>query len=73
MATVAIVVLAFPVASLAGASLWLGVFGIPLAIAYNRWAWNSAAVFPISPDSANASRRANWVVNMLAILGIFWS
>ena len=51
----------------------LGLVGIPIALAYNVWAWKRAELYPISEDSANTSRRGSWIVNTLALLGIFWS
>ena len=51
----------------------LGWFGVPLAVGHNIWAWKRAVLWPISGDSAKASRRGGLIVNILAFLGIFWS
>jgi len=53
---------------------WAGGFlGLPVVLGYRSWAWKSAKLFPISSESASSSRRGNWVVNALALFGIFWS
>jgi hypothetical protein len=49
----------------------LGLTGIPVAWGYNVWAWKRAELWPISGDSAKASRRGGLIVNTLALLGIF--
>lgn len=60
-------------ALMAGLPGWLGAVGIPVAIGYNIRAWRGAELFPISGESAAASRQAGWVVNLLALFSIFWS
>lgn len=49
---------------------WLGIL---VALGHNVWAWRRAKLWPISGDSAKSSRRNGLVVNVLALLGIFWS
>lgn len=49
---------------------WLS---LPIAIAYYRWAWNKAMLWPTTGDSAKASLHASRAVSALAWLGIFWS
>ena len=44
--------------------------GVGLGAAYNRWAWRRVELCPISAESAARSRKASWIVNVLAILGI---
>jgi hypothetical protein len=51
----------------------LGWLGVPIAMAYYRWAWKRAALWPITGDSAKSSRQASRLVNALGLLGIFWS
>jgi hypothetical protein len=51
----------------------LGLTGIPVAVAYNLWAWKKAELWPISGESSKASRRGGWIVNTLAVLSIFLS
>lgn len=68
------IVLVFAVLGAIHAHLGIGALtGVPFAAAYNIWAWNSAELFPISPESAAAARKLSWVVNALALLGIFGS
>jgi hypothetical protein len=51
----------------------LGWVGVPVAVGHNIWAWKRAVLWPISEDSAKSSRRSGFIVNALALLGIFWS
>lgn len=56
------------------AGYWVaGFLGLPVALGYRAWAWKGAELLPISSQSASSSRRGNWVVNVLALFGIFWS
>lgn len=63
----------FLAAAIVELPIWLGLLGLPVAVSYNVWAWRRAELFPISARSATASRRAGWLVNLLALIGIFWS
>ena len=47
--------------------------GVPSAVAYNLWAWDSAELFPISGEAASTARGVSWVVNVLAFLSVFMS
>ena len=51
----------------------LGWLGVPVAVSHNVWAWKRAALWPISGDSAKSSRQGGRMVEILALLGIFWS
>jgi hypothetical protein len=53
--------------------LFVGLVGVPIAVAFNIWMWKRAELFPIAGENASTARRVNWVVNVLALLGIFWS
>lgn len=46
----------------------IGLAGIPLAIAYNLWAWERVELFPISGQAAARARTASWTVHLLALL-----
>lgn len=55
----------FVIAALAGAlgGSWLaGLSVCLLAVAYNQWAWQREALWPIPKESVQAARRANWVM-----------
>jgi hypothetical protein len=64
-----LVVLGFAVAG----ALWGALCGLPVAVAYNVWAWRRAEMFPIAPETAANARRASWLVTLLSALGIFGS
>jgi len=52
---------------------WLaGIGRVLFAAVYSSWAWKRAELFPISGESASASRRGNWVAGVLAFFGV-WS
>jgi uncharacterized membrane protein YphA (DoxX/SURF4 family) len=51
----------------------LGLIGIPVAVYYNVWAWKRADLWPISGASSKLSRRGGFFVNILALLGVFFS
>ncbi len=50
----------------------VGWLGVPVAVAYYRWAWQRAELWPITGDSAKTSRQASRIVNALGVHGIFW-
>ena len=49
------------------------IIGLPFAVAYNIWAWRIAEMFPIFPQVSVRARKVSWLVNLLAVLGIFGS
>ena len=55
-------------------SSWLaGLSGCLLAAAYNQWAWQREALWPILKENAQAANRANWVVEAVFIFISFLS
>lgn len=64
------------IAVLAGALVrsWLaGLSVCLLAVAYNQWAWQREALWPIPKENAQAARRANWVVAAVYLVIAFFS
>ena len=47
-------------AALLTTSYLVGITGLGLVFAYNRWAWSRVALFPISPESAKMAERVSW-------------
>src|SRR4029453_4366416 len=69
--TLTIVVGVAVLGAIGGQLLLGGLVGIVPAVLYNQGAWKRVELFPISGESAVSSRRASWVVNLLAVLSIF--
>ncbi|WP_411878467.1 hypothetical protein [Polaromonas sp. YR568] len=66
----------FLIAVLAGAlsGSWLvGLSVCLLAVAYNLWAWQREALWPIPKENAQAARRANWVLAAVYLVIAFFS
>ena len=74
--TFVVTVFLFVIAALAGAlgGSWLaGLSVCLLAVAYNQWAWQREALWPIPKESVQAARRANWVMMTVYLMIAFFS
>jgi hypothetical protein len=73
VATLLVIVASSVCGALIAHPLWGALAGVPLAVAYNIWAWKRAEMFPISAGASSSARKVSWFVDLLAWLGLIGS